>query len=94
MRGRYGGLVGISGRGGFRVFGLVKEIVSSRACLPDCSPVEGNWWARGPVRDEDAGSGVAPDHPQAREWATAPAGRVGKLLGGSFLAWLEGPPRW
>jgi len=35
---------------------------------------------------------VAPDHSQAWEWATALAGRVGKLLGGSFLGWLEGPP--
>jgi hypothetical protein len=45
-----------------------------------------------PVRDAVAGSGVASDHLQAREWATALAGRVGMLLGGSFLGWLEGPP--
>ena len=44
------------------------------------------------VRDAVAGLGRAPDHPQAREWATAPV-MCREALGGRLpSAWLEGPP--
>jgi hypothetical protein len=37
---------------------------------------------------------VAPDHPQAWEWATALAGHVGKLLGGASSRGSRVLPCW
>jgi hypothetical protein len=45
--------------------------------------VEGNWWARGPARDADAGSGLAPDHPKRGSMRLLLLGRVGKCWAGA-----------
>jgi hypothetical protein len=45
----------------------------------------------GLIRAAVVGLGALPDHPQAREWATAPV-RCREALGETSSAWLEGPP--
>lgn len=53
-------------------------------------PFEGNWWARDRSANAVAGSGRAPDHPQARKWAAAPAD-LGREAAGREVCVGRGP---
>jgi hypothetical protein len=61
VRGRYGDLGGVSERCGFRVSVRARERDRQLGDLPPAVvPVEGNWWARGLVRDAVSSLGRGP----------------------------------
>ena len=80
---------------GGQLFGLGKRSSARGPVSWPVVPVEGNWWARGSVRDAAAGSGVAPDAIRqsvgaARLLLLVVSGSCGA---GAPRAWLEGRAR-